>query len=271
MLKKNSFLKFLIVPHEGGSERWVKLPIIFLFLLLLFFILIVIYFFNNLGKYVDVTSVEALRFDNQRLEKKVEMLREKQELLKAVSDTLFYSQNNVMETHHIHGLEEAKTERYPLDSLLYWSKWIDTVLKSSLSKGDSLLKMIPSILPVDGYIVKYFGKQIDPFTNKMKNHYGVNILASLNSTVIATANGKVINVEQKRGAGLCVEVAHWKGFITLYGHLLSATVKEGDIVKRGNIIGYVGESGRAPYPYIYYEVRKDSVFINPLNVIMRGI
>jgi len=268
---KNSFLKFLIISHEGRSSRWVRLPIIVLFLLLILIIVTFILFWSNLGKYVDITSIDALRSDNQRLRKKVEMLRDKKEYLSALSDTLLKSQNRVLDIHHLKGFEKETIYIYSIDSLLLWSKWIDTILKTSLKRSDSLLKMIPSILPVEGYIVKYFGKQIDPFTEKAKTQNGVNILAGLNSPVITTADGKIVKVEQKRGVGLYVEIAHWKDFITLYGHLLSTTVKEGEIVERGEIIGYVGESGRAPYPYIYYEVRKDSVFINPLNVIMGGI
>ncbi len=271
MSNKNSFLKFLIVPHDGGESRWVKFPIIFLFLLLLLFIITAIIFLNNLGKYVDVTSVDALHSDNQRLKEKVEMLSEEKEWLEAVTDTLLNSQDKVLKIHQIRGSERVKSEMFSLDSLLFWGKWIDTILKTSLKTDDSLLKMIPSILPVEGYIVKNFGVEIDPFTDKEKPHNGVNILASLNSPVITSADGKVVKVELKRGAGLCVEVAHWKDFITLYGHLLSTTVKEGNIVRRGDIIGYVGQSGRAPYPYLYYEVRKDSVYIDPLSVILEGI
>jgi murein DD-endopeptidase MepM/ murein hydrolase activator NlpD len=173
--------------------------------------------------------------------------------------------------HHLKATGKETLKIYTLDSLLMWTKWIDTILKVTLSTSDSILKKVPSILPVDGYIIKYFGKQVDPFTDKEKPQYGIDILASLNSPIIATGGGKVLKIAQKKGLGLYVEIAHWRDFITLYGHLLSTTVKEGDFVKRGDIIGYVGESGRAPYPYLYYEVRKDSVYIDPLDVIIGGI
>lgn len=271
MSNKNSFLKFIIVSHEGTSGRWVRLPIILLFLLLILIIVTVILFLSNLGKYVDVTSVEALRSDNIRLKERVRDVSKKRDYLSSVSDSILMSQNNVFDIHHLERIGEDTLKIFPLDSLLMWTKWIDSIFKATLSTNDSILKMIPSILPVDGYIIKYFGKQVDPFTNREKPQYGIDILASLNSPIIATAGGKVLKVAQKKGLGLYVEIAHWKDFVTLYAHLLSATVKEGNFVKRGDIIGYVGESGRAPYPYLYYEVRKDSVYIDPLDVIMRGI
>lgn len=271
MSKKNSFLKFLVVPHNEGSNKWVKLPIIFFFLILVFLILIGIFFLGNLGKYVDVSSVNALRSDNERLEEKVEMLSREKEWLKASSDSILNVQDSVLKWHYIGKYAETKDKSYPLDSLLFWARWIDKVFKASLKMDDSLLEIIPSILPVKGHIVKYFGKQIDPFTEKIKQHNGINILTQMNSPVIATADGKIRWVGQRRGTGLVVEVAHWRHFITLYGHLLSATVEKGDIVKRGDIIGYVGQSGRAPYPYLYYQVEKDSVPIDPLNIILGGI
>lgn len=269
--KKNSFLNFLIVSHHRGSTRWVKVPIIFFVLLFFILILTGIFFLNNLNRYIDISSVGFLHSDNQRLREKVLVLSKERERLKTLSDSLLLYQKEVLKKHHIKGLEESKEEIYPLDSLTNWSKWIDEILKSSLKIRDSLLSMIPSILPVEGYVIKDFGEQFDPFTEKMKPHNGINILTNLNTPVIVAANGRVIEVGYKKGAGLFVEVAHWRNFITLYGQLLSTTVKKGEQVMRGDIIGYVGKSGRAPYPYLYYEVRKDSVYINPKEVIFNEI
>jgi murein DD-endopeptidase MepM/ murein hydrolase activator NlpD len=67
-----------------------------------------------------------------------------------------------------------------------------------------------------------------------------------------------------------VEIRHSCGLVSSYSHLLKTTVKEGQKVKRGSVIGYVGQSGRAPYPYLYYEVKKGKVYLDPEILIFGG-
>lgn len=270
-MMKNSFLKFLVVPHGNGEKRWVRLPIIFLFFGVLIIILIVFFFINNLGKYVDVTSIAFLRTDNKRLKEKVELLAEKRDSLQSVSDSLLKEQRAVKEKHYLANIDTIDAKSYSLDTLIMWEKWIDSVLNTVLETDRKILSKVPSILPVKGYIVKHFGEIVDPFTEKKKPHMGINILAPMNSPVISAARGKVTGVKHDKGKGLFVEISHWGNIITLYGHLLSVAVSEGDSVEKGQIIGYVGQSGRAPYPYLYYEVKRDSININPEDVIFRGL
>ncbi len=267
---KNLFLKFLIVPHGSGKKRWVKLPIFFLLLVVLILALTGFFFWNNFQRYVNISSIVFLKTDNKMLEEKIKLLQEKRDYLKSSTDSLLKVQEKTLEKHNITQEEPKIVNMNPPDTLLILSRWVETVLKTSL-KMDSVLKKLPSIKPVEGYIIKPFGRQIDPYTGKEKPHNGVDILTSLNSPVVSTADGTVKKVDHEEGKGLYVEVAHWNNFITLYGHLLSTVVKEGALVKRGDILGYVGQSGKAPYPYLYYEVRKDSVILNPVNVIFGGI
>lgn len=268
---KNSFLKFILIPHDEGENKWVKLPLFLIILIVIIFILSGFFFFNNLHRFVNVSSVAFLKTDNQKLEKKVKTLRKKVHNFKGTVDSLLEIQDSTFKTHHI--LEDIPSDslHFPPETLLVISQWIDSVFETSLQEEKVLLESIPSIMPVKGRIIKKFGEQIDLYTDKKKPHKGIDILAPLKSPVVSSGKGVVKEVSHNRGKGLFVEISHQSGFISSYCHLLNSTVKKGDRVGRGSLIGYVGQSGRAPYPYLYYEIRKDTVYLDPENFIFRGV
>lgn len=270
MPKKNSFLKFLIVPHENGSPRGFRIPLILLFFFLILIVLITVFFMNNLNRYVDITSIGFIKSDNQRLREKIQRLTEERKRLEGICDSLNQTQKEALEEYHIELNGKQPEKQLCLDSLIIRSLWIERVLKSVDSIDDSILNKIPIIKPVDGYIIKKFGKAYDPFTEKYKPHHGINILSGLKTPVVAAGNGKVTAVSKDKGSGLYVEIKHYKKLKTRYSHLFSATVKTGQRIKRGEVIGYVGQSGRAPYPYLYYEIKRDTTYVNPEDMIYGG-
>jgi murein DD-endopeptidase MepM/ murein hydrolase activator NlpD len=267
---KLSFLKVILIPHDKGQNQWFKIPFIVLFLIVLIFILSGIFFFNNLQNFVNASSLGFLETDNQKLKEKVADLRKKAAKFEEKIDSLLKQQDRVFEEHNI--LEDIPQRNFNLspDSLLVMSIWIDSVFEVTSRLDYSTLSSMPSIMPVKGRIIRRFGEQIDPYTGKKKPHKGISILASLNAPVISTGDGVIKQVGNDKGKGLYVEVFHKCGFVSSYSHLLNSTVKEGKSVKRGDIIGYVGQSGRAPYPYLYYEIKKDNVNLDPENLIFGG-
>ncbi|MFH6984449.1 peptidoglycan DD-metalloendopeptidase family protein [Marinoscillum luteum] len=131
----------------------------------------------------------------------------------------------------------------------------------------------PSIFPLGVKdekvrVTSNFGYRTDPFDEAQKFHQGIDISAAEGTPVIATADGKVILVsDQPGGYGKHIVLAHDEVYQTKYAQLSSMEVKEGETVKRGQLIGRVGSSGRSTAPHLHYEVYKDGKAVNPVNYI----
>ena len=111
-----------------------------------------------------------------------------------------------------------------------------------------------------------YGYRIDPFTNKRRFHYGMDFSAKKGTPIYATGNGIVQRADNRSsGYGRHIRIDHGFGYISLYGHLEKYHVRRGEKVKRGDIIGFVGNTGRSVGPHVHYEIFKDNEKINPLN------
>lgn len=126
----------------------------------------------------------------------------------------------------------------------------------------------PSIMPVQGWLIRGFGYQIDPFTGQVKLHEGLDIAAPVGTAIAAPADGTIRYAGNKKDYGLCVEIDHGYGFTTLYGHCQRIRVNPGMRIKRGDIIAYVGNTGRSTGPHLHYEVRISRTAVNPMNYIL---
>ncbi len=123
---------------------------------------------------------------------------------------------------------------------------------------------IPSINPVPGRpLGSGFGYRVDPFTKGIKMHWGVDIGAPRGTKIHVTADGVVTSASWNGGYGLTVEIDHGFGFRTRYGHCQNVYVKKGDVVKRGQVIAAVGNTGRSIAPHVHYEVQVSGVKVNP--------
>jgi hypothetical protein len=137
------------------------------------------------------------------------------------------------------------------------------------------LEHIPSIKPLlNGRITDLFGKRIDPFVARTRHHQGLDIGAPRGTEVFAPANGVVEFVKttyrRNRGYGRAVVVNHGYGIKTLYGHLSKINVKVGQRIERWDIVGLVGETGRATGPHLHYEVWVDGQVQDPLRFILNN-
>jgi len=111
-----------------------------------------------------------------------------------------------------------------------------------------------------------YGWRIDPFTKARKKHKGMDFSALVGTPVYATGNGVVIRADRKAsGYGKHIEINHGFGYTTLYAHLSKYNVRRGQHVKRGDIIGFVGMTGRTSGHHLHYEIHKNGVAINPIN------
>jgi murein DD-endopeptidase MepM/ murein hydrolase activator NlpD len=132
------------------------------------------------------------------------------------------------------------------------------------SGGDwTLFADAPSLWPLEGRVTSSFGERQDPINGEGAFHAGIDIAAPYGSPVRAAADGDVMNAAFGSGYGREVTISHGHDVMTLYGHLSSMAVVAGEHVSRGQIIGYVGQSGRSTGPHLHYEVRVHMVQVNP--------
>jgi len=125
----------------------------------------------------------------------------------------------------------------------------------------------PNLWPVQGQVTGSFGERIDPFNGEGAFHSGVDIGTSYGSPIIAPADGVVTFTEVLGGYGKAIMIDHGDGISTRYGHLSGFAVAAGQHVRRGDVIGYVGESGRSTGPHLHYEVRINDVPVNPYKYL----
>ncbi len=126
---------------------------------------------------------------------------------------------------------------------------------------------IPSLMPINGNIVSFFGKRFHEKLKVEKLHIGIDIKAQIGTTIKATANGTVIKGEFAGGYGLMVEIAHQDGISTVYAHLSSLSVKPGQTILQGDVIGYSGNTGITTGPHLHYEIRVKGQPVDPLIFI----
>jgi murein DD-endopeptidase MepM/ murein hydrolase activator NlpD len=149
------------------------------------------------------------------------------------------------------------------------SKSLDEILKLAKEKN-KLLSAIPAIQPVRNENLKQiasgFGYRSDPFTKVRKFHQGMDFSARTGTPIFATGDGVVARADNTAsGYGNHIVIRHGFGYETLYGHLSKFNCRAGQSVKRGDIIGYVGSTGRSEAPHLHYEVHKGGEVVNPIN------
>ena len=149
------------------------------------------------------------------------------------------------------------------------SKSLDEIQRMALDK-EVLLSAIPSIQPINNEDLRRmasgYGWRTDPFTKTRRKHKGMDFSAPTGTPIYSTSDGKVIRVDGRApGYGKHIRIDHGFGYVTLYAHLSKYNVRRGQEVKRGDVIGFVGNTGRSVAPHLHYEIRKDGVAVNPIN------
>lgn len=131
---------------------------------------------------------------------------------------------------------------------------------------------VPSRMPVDGVrLTSGFGMRNHPILRQRRQHNGVDLSAPRGTPVYATADGIVEMAQYYSSYGNYVQIGHGGALETRYAHLSSYTVREGDSVEMGDLIGYVGSTGRSTGPHLHYEVRVEGEPVNPIPYMMASI
>ncbi|HEY1805499.1 MAG TPA: M23 family metallopeptidase [Terracidiphilus sp.] len=147
------------------------------------------------------------------------------------------------------------------------SRALESGLTSNFTGDWTELADAPSMWPVEGRVASSFGERQDPINGEGAFHTGVDIDAPYGTPVRAAGDGEVTGAQMGAGYGREITLDHGHDVMTLYGHLSAAAVVPGQHVTRGQVIGYVGESGRATGPHLHYEVRLHDVPVNPYKYL----
>lgn len=141
-------------------------------------------------------------------------------------------------------------------------------LRDAVGKQKDKLSHIPSVLPIkveDYTMSSGYGYRRDPIYGSSKFHEGLDFSASIGTPVYATADGEITVAKREAGYGNCIDIDHGYNYLSRYAHLSEILVKEGSQVKRGQMIGKVGSTGKSTGPHLHYEVRFKGEAQNPVN------
>jgi len=268
MMKK---IKFHIVPHKGSeNQRIISVPLFLLFVLLLVIFAFLIFFVSKFSYYVDVSSIEETERDNRILKKQISELASEKAAVKQKIDSLRTAQKEILKEHKLSLNSSPFILKFEsLDSLVSSVKKIDKIFGYAIAKIKKKGDYIPSIMPVNGKIVKKFGKAWDPYTERWKPHNGIDISAPYGGIVLATANGVVEKVGVNRELGKYIVINHNNTYKTIYAHLSNIKILKDNKVSRGEHIGKVGKTGKTPFPMLYYEVDMNGKAVDPENFIFK--
>jgi len=287
------FYTFIIVPHATARFRQIKIPYRHLVLISIIcsFILVSVGFFTY--SYVHMRA-RVVELDNLLLENT--QLKDENATYKVSTNILsqkiaeFEEYRKKLNTiagiqpppeggeyggvGNLEDVQQTPTNRalkHNLSSLQQKVKEVDKnfqLLMDHYEDLSLLLASTPSIWPVRGYLSGFFRYRKDPFTGLNSFHQGIDISTPLGKPIIAPADGIVISATRKKGLGNSIVIKHRFGYTTRYGHLSKLAVRRGQGVKRGDVIGYIGKSGRSTGPHLHYEVRINNKAVNPLNYIL---
>jgi murein DD-endopeptidase MepM/ murein hydrolase activator NlpD len=250
------------------------------------------------GQYFESPKEKALNRELQNLELHFNLLNKKMEEVEAVLTNiedrdnaiyrLYFEVNPIPEAQRKQGLGGVnRYKKYDgfnnseliIDAnkridilqkrIIVQSKSLDEITDLAKDK-ESFLAKIPAIQPIKNEdltrMASGYGYRSDPFTKVRKFHYGMDFTAPRGTPVYATGDGVVKRADgRSSGYGRHIRIDHGFGYLSLYAHLYKYNVKRGQKVKRGDLIGYVGSTGRSQAPHLHYEVFKDKKRINPVN------
>ncbi len=138
----------------------------------------------------------------------------------------------------------------------------------ALLDREAFLRSTPTLLPSQGWITSYYGQRPSPYSGRVKMHEGLDIGGTIGTPVVAPADGVVVFSGRKPGFGIYVQIDHGYGVETIYAHAQAANVRSGQLIKRGDIIAQVGNTGYSTGPHLHYEIRVNGIPVDPYYYIL---
>lgn len=260
--KAHDYFTLILVSARGGKLKTYHLSklsiILIFFILILFLTLLVIGAFSYGRVYVTALRVKMVESQNQEYAEQNRKIKEAYANIKYI-----LSQDKKLRMLLGEKIKSTGDTEENYDSLLSVSSKVKDSLKiqnqyrNTLKVTKGMTDFIPNLMPVSGPISQGFSA----------HHHGIDIAAAEGTPVISTADGVVVFSGQDLYYGNLIKIDHNKNYMTVYGHLQKNLVTRGDTVKRGQIIGYVGNTGRSTAPHLHYEIRQKGVPIDPRTMI----
>jgi len=282
---KGKHYTFFVASNASGGMRRMRIPFYVLHLVTILAVVGGITVIAGMGSYSRMlwkaTSYNSLRREQDNLK---QQYRQLQTEIKDTNQRLNSLQSLASEVAMAYGITRLRTTPFGLtdvgaepdaefqqsvDEFSYLEKNATAVALASsglrLLPGPQLssLGIIPSLWPVIGEITGHFGERLDPFSGEGAFHAGIDIASHYGDEVRASADGVVVVMDRRAGYGRLVIIDHGFGVSTWYGHMSNFNTQVGTHVKRGDVIGYEGASGRSTGPHLHYEVRIYNTPINP--------
>jgi len=176
--------------------------------------------------------------------------------------------NVPVDESHDELLREMHTQLKQVDEATMAQRHGFISLLDYLEEQRSLLSSTPSIWPTDGWISSEFGYRQSPFTGLREFHKGIDIAAVNGQAIFATGDGLITFAGPKGSMGKMIVIDHGHGMVTRYGHLKTLSKKQGDTLKRREVIGFIGLSGRTTGPHLHYEVLVNGIPAKPRAYIL---
>jgi murein DD-endopeptidase MepM/ murein hydrolase activator NlpD len=293
---QRKFYTFLIVPGAHGKLHRVRLPFYFVHVVLALSIVGVMTVAVLASTYAQML-LKVSNYNDVRNEREVlkSQYRSLENVFSDTSAKLASLQTLAAEVALTYGFGEPSRPKLPhavlalatqsnstLDSSFHASLYAFNIMKAAALKSplDPLTQgflsdprldrsTVPTIWPVRGHITAGFGQRMDPLSGEGAFHAGLDIAAPFGSKVEAAADGMVLFAARDAGYGLVVLIDHGYGTSTLYGHLSAIHVMVGQEVRRGQVVGAIGATGRTTGPHLHYEIRINDTPVNP-SKYLRG-
>lgn len=304
-MKKIPFLTVMVIPHTDEKPKSIKIPAYLLWGLSILVIVSLTsgslwtynyafmktennyLFFDNQEKnsiindfsdnyftlYQDVEELKREVVNVQNLEEEVRALNEFDPTISYFSvenQNLLSIINDITEKNKItvSSINDTKNTVETLETAIPSKEETLTDLVNLLEDRNETELSTPSIIPTYGRFSSRFGYRSDPMNGSVAFHTGLDIANTYGSPLYATADGIVTMACYKtNGYGNQILINHGNGYETFYGHNSKLVVEVGDYVKKGQLIGYIGSTGRSTGPHVHYEVRVYGEKVNPVNYI----
>lgn len=299
-MSKEDFFSILIIPPKSGKIWKTRVPKFFLgiilFITVMFLLAGVLFSFNYFQFNSYQSNYTKLQEENQNLEKRIGGLQNTITRLEGEMFSLVEKDKKIRTIFGLPEIDNAVREvgvggfnaDLPFftkagESSNLTEKGIDKLVRqaqlekksfdliySQLQEKKTILEHTPSIAPVQGYFSRGFGTGIDPFTGLNQMHQGIDLAADKGTPIYAPADGKISSITVNSNLGNLVEINHLYGYKTFYGHLALVKVHTGQTVKRGDLIGTVGNTGYSTGPHLHYEIHFHNQPLNPQKLILNN-
>ncbi len=281
---RNNYYIFVIAHSIRGRIRRVHVPQYFVYICAVFALIGFVTVAGAVGSYtrmlLKVARYNHLRSEADSLKQKYQKLRTSmsetqvqlaslQMLASEVSVAYGITRGGHAARGWAPGPVESQTVAASLDQfqLLLTASYTPPTLRRQFLASNAGVYSLPMDWPVEGRLTGGFGDRLDPFRGEGTFHAGVDISTAYGTPVRVAADGVIVSAARESGYGRCVVVDHGSGVTSLYAHLSGFNVAPGQSVLGGEIIGFVGSSGRATGPHLHYEVRSHDAPVNPMRYL----